>query len=144
MAPVLPRHVTGVSRNRVVLVTYGEMGSPQWGNSDNPEEENAEMDNGNAPHEEEAEVEREAEDTVEGEAAERVREVTGADGSAAARACGVTGAEGSPADLAENAKVQKCPSSPSSAYSAGVQRALQKSFVLSKLAWPHQCYQRER
>ena len=101
--------MTGVSRNRVVSVTYGEMGSPPWGNSDNPEEEYAEIDNGNAPHEPEAEVEREAEDTVEREAAERVREVTGADGSAAARACGVAGAGGSNADLAENSKVLKVP-----------------------------------
>ena len=85
------------------------MGSPPWENRNHPEEEYADIDNGNAPHEEEAEVEREAEDTVEREAAERVREVFGADGSAAARACGVTGAEGYNADLAENPKVLKMP-----------------------------------
>ena len=39
VVPILPRHVTGVSRNRVVLATYGKMGSQPWEITDNPGEE---------------------------------------------------------------------------------------------------------
>ena len=42
------------------MVTYGEMGSPPYANSDNPEEEFAEIDNGSAPHEVKPHVQQEA------------------------------------------------------------------------------------
>ena len=55
MAPILPGNVTGAWKKRVILVTYGEMGSPPCAKRDIPEEESADIDKGKTSLHEEGE-----------------------------------------------------------------------------------------